>query len=380
MEEWSIRSLLNPVIARLLIYGVNPNDVEYIVGRVERSNLLNVHLLEKVWLTEWENKARQYLALGETAARQGNSISAREFFMFAARCYYAVFLVNLKELADKKRIYRQYVSLYRRSTDYYTSRVECVEIPLGGDMRLPAYLHHGHREYTADKAARQPCVIIFAGLGSSKEEMHTLARPLAERGIAVLVPDMPGSGEALFERGIKCRIVHLNAAFSRVVDYLETRSDINPQAIGAYGLCMGGGYAHRAAASDPRYAFCITLFPLFITQTEKGVTPQWMRQGPWHNFQVGELENDQFLDEMRQLEEGELICPYYFIHGENDNWMKLEVASRLFDKARGEKHKLIITEEPAFSNEQVVTHTMPVGEQLHWISHVVADWVAARCR
>lgn len=379
MEEWSVRTLLSPVVTRLLIYGVNPIDIEYVVGKVEKSKLLNARLLEKNWLMEWEKKADRYTGLGEEAARQGHATSARNFFMFAAQCYYAITLINLKELDAKKDIYRKYVNSYRRSAEYYPSQVEYVEIPLSGNLRLPAYLHHGRRDPAAPAAVRQPCVVVFSGLGSCKEEMHTLARPLAERGIAVLVPDMPGNGEALFEHNVKCRVSNLNAAFSRIIDYLETRADINPQAIGTYGLCMGGGYAYRAAAIDPRYAFCITLFALYITQVEDGLTPQWMKQGEWHNFQVGEVNNDDFMKEMSTLEEGELICPFYFIHGENDNWVKLEVANRMYDRARGEKEKLIITEEPAFSKQQVVTHTMPVGEQLHWIRHVVADWVVARC-
>ncbi|HEX3044783.1 MAG TPA: prolyl oligopeptidase family serine peptidase [Bacillota bacterium] len=382
MEEWSIRSMLNPVIARLLIYGVNPNDLEYVLAVVEKQNLVNVRLLEKTWITEWEKKAARYQALGEEAVGKNRPESARNFFLFAAQCYYAIFLINQKNLGDKKRIYQQYANFYQKSVSYYRFPVEVVEVPLGNGQALPAYFHHPYARANevSPGAGTSPCVIVFSGLGSSKEEMRILAEPLVERGIGVLIPDMPGSGAALFERDIKCRLEQIQTAFTRLVDYLETRNDIRPEAIGAYGLCMGGGYAHRAACADSRYKFCVTLFPLFITRVEDGATPQWMKQGEWYNYQTGDIPGSDFLAEMQSLEAGELTCPYLFIHGEHDNWMTIASAMQLFDRAKGEKDKIIIAEEPVFSNQQIVTHTMPVGEQLHWVRHVAADWIKDHCR
>lgn len=82
--------------------------------------------------------------------------------------------------------------------------------------------------------------------------------------------------------------------------------------------------------------------------------------------------------EMRELEEGAVSCPFLFIHGKNDNWMTLETALEMYQRASAAKDKIIIEAEPVFSNQQLVTHTMPVGEQLHWLRHVAADWMVAR--
>jgi dipeptidyl aminopeptidase/acylaminoacyl peptidase len=210
--------------------------------------------------------------------------------------------------------------------------------------------------------------------------MHILARPLVERGMAAFVPDMPGNGESLFMNGIKCRQKTLDAAFTKILDVLSAREELKHSTFGCYGLCMGGGYAHRAACIDPRYSFCVTLFMLYITQVREGATPLWMRQGEWYKFQTGGVSNEQFLQEMSLLEEGALHCPYLFIHGKHDNWMLLDDALPFFDRAQGPKEKLVIEEAPVFSNQQVVTHTMPVGEQLHWVKHYAADWVAAQVR
>jgi dienelactone hydrolase len=184
----------------------------------------------------------------------------------------------------------------------------------------------------------------------------------------------------LFKHNTKCRYENLSLAFSKIPDALEKRDDIKKGAFGVYGLCMGGGYAHRAACQDSRYAFCATFFPLFITQVDQKTTPQWMKQGEWYNYQNGGVPCDDFLAEMKGLEAGILDCPLLLMHGKYDNWMTLELAMNLYDKAQGEKEKIIIEETPVFSNQQVVTHTMPVGEQLHWLRHVAADWMASRLK
>lgn len=372
MMEWSVRSLLNPVITRLLIYGVNPIDVEYVVSVVENKNLINSRSLEKSWLDEWEKKALRYKEMAEECEKNNNAISAREFYMYAAQCYYAVFLINLSGTEPKKRVYMEYASLYRKSMAYNMSKVEYIEIPIDDGNTISGYLHHP----ISKTQAESPCVIIYSGLGSCKEEMNTLARPLVDRGIAVFVPDMPGNGESLFIYDTKCRVHNLNSAFTQIPDFLEKRADIKKGAFGVYGLCMGGGYAYRAACTDSRYKFCVTFFPLFITMVDPKATPQWMRQGEWYSYQTGGVSTDDFMNEMKALEEGSINCPYLFIHGKYDNWMTIELATKLYDKAQGEKEKIIIEEEPVFSNQQIVTHTMPVGEQLHWVRHVAADWAA----
>jgi fermentation-respiration switch protein FrsA (DUF1100 family) len=376
MSSWTIRGLLNPVITRLMIYGVNPIDVEAVLCAVESKNHISAKSLERSWLAEWEQKASRYCELAQQAEHQGNLLSAGKLYTLVAQCYYAAFLINPSGHDVKKHIYSQYAHFYHRCEAYYPSPVVHLQIPLENGV-LPGYLHLPLHEQTGDPRA---CAVIFSGLGSCKEEMHMLARPLVQRGIAAFVPDMPGSGEALFMNDVKCSFRAVNAAFSRILDVLSARQELQHAIFGSYGLCMGGGYAHRAASVDRRYQFCVTLFMLYINQVQLGSTPQWMRQGEWYNFQTGGVPGDQFLQEMGGLAEGTLECPYLFIHGKHDNWMTLDSALAFFDRATGEKEKLIIEEPPVFSNQQMVTHTMPVGEQLHWVKHYAADWIAARTR
>jgi dienelactone hydrolase len=368
MPEWSIRGLLSPVITRLLIYGVSPIDVEYVVSVLERTD--DLRSLEKLWLAEWEKKADAYRAIGEEARQNSRPDTARELFFLAAQCLYAAFLINFSDATEKQRAYAKFAEYYGRSIRHEEPRVEKIEIPLGQGALLPGYFHR-----PAGDTVRA-CAVVYSGLGSCKEEMHLLCRPLVRRGVAAFVADYPGNGEALFERGLNCSRTALENSFGRIIDFLEKKPGCEGARFGSYGLCMGGGYAHRAAAIDPRYRFCVTLFPLFIGQVGADATPQWMKRGKWYDLQTGGVAPEAFLTDMAGLEQGALDCPFLFIHGTHDNWMSLERASALFERARGTKKKIVIDTVPVFSTGAAVTHTMPVGEQLHWVKHVAADWIA----
>ncbi|MGL1900676.1 MAG: esterase FrsA [Fibrobacterales bacterium] len=369
--EWSIRTFLAPVITRMLIYGTNPFDIEAILKEVENTNIINSNVLQKKWLALWETKAERYLNIAQNAETRGDTITAYDMYLQTAQCYYAVFLINFVKIEDKKNVYLQYARYYDKALTFLTTESKKVDISIG-ETSVPAYLHFPEGE------GPFPCTILFEGLGSCKEEMHILAMPLLKRGIAVLVPDMPGCGEALFDRDIKCRMVSILETFKSTMDYACALDMIDSERIGVSGLCMGGGYAYKAASLDKRFAWCATLFPLYIDQVDESVTPAWMRQGPAYNFQTGGVDAKTFVAEMGLGSEEKVACPYFLIHGRHDNWMTIDNALELHEKATGPKELLILEDEPVYYQGIQVTHTMPVGEQLHWIKHVFADWIATQ--
>lgn len=368
-EEWGIRSFLAPVITRMLIYGTNPFDIEACLQDVESINILNSNMLQDKWMEFWENKAERYREIAEKAVENGNRFTAYEMYQQAAQCYYSIFLINFVNLEIKKKVYLEYVKYYQKALFYMDTESKRVEIPYDSENKLPAYLHipQGDGPFA--------CTILFAGLGSCKEEMDILAQPLIKRGVAVLIPDLPGSGESLYDKDIKCRMANLKKAFTCIVDYAISLDTIDSNKIGAAGLCMGGGYAYKATSLDTRLRFCANLFPLFINQVEDNVTPGWMKQGPAYNFQTGGANLEEFLAEMGLEDHEKVDVPYYLIHGKHDNWMTIESAMKLYENTTGKKELLVIDDDPVYYQGIKVTHTMPVGEQLHWVKNIYADWI-----
>ncbi|HEY6814572.1 MAG TPA: prolyl oligopeptidase family serine peptidase, partial [Croceibacterium sp.] len=93
------------------------------------------------------------------------------------------------------------------------------------------------------------------GLDSSKELLwwSGLPQALARRGISTLCVDQPGSGEALRLQGLPVD-PHSESWASRAVDWLEQQPEVDPARIGMTGISLGGHFAPRAVAYEPRFA------------------------------------------------------------------------------------------------------------------------------
>jgi fermentation-respiration switch protein FrsA (DUF1100 family) len=124
------------------------------------------------------------------------------------------------------------------TTERITFRSEDVE--LVGELRL------------AEADDRQPAVVLTGPFTGVKEQVvGTYAGLLTRAGLATLAFDHRGFGESGGRRqheDSQGKLADLRAA----VGVLAGRAEVDPARIGLVGVCLGGGYAVRAAATDPR--------------------------------------------------------------------------------------------------------------------------------
>jgi alpha-beta hydrolase superfamily lysophospholipase len=100
-------------------------------------------------------------------------------------------------------------------------------------------------------------VIFYDGLDVTKEILYgIIGDQFSRRGIACLVIDTPGTGEPLRLRGVASRADY-EVPTAAIVDYLQTRRDIDPDRIGLLGISLGGYYAPRGAAFEKRITACV---------------------------------------------------------------------------------------------------------------------------
>ena len=92
-------------------------------------------------------------------------------------------------------------------------------------------------------------MLLIPGLDSTKEEFFNFERVFLERGLATLSLDGPGQGEAGFELPIR---PDYEVAVAAILDALAGRDDLDLDRVGAAGVSLGGYYAPRAAAFEPR--------------------------------------------------------------------------------------------------------------------------------
>jgi uncharacterized protein len=113
-------------------------------------------------------------------------------------------------------------------------------VRLVGTLRLPAI----------DRTV--PGVALTGPFTGVKDQVvGVYAERLSRMGLATLAFDHRGFGESQGRRGhedSQGKLADLRAA----VDILTSRAEVDPGRVGVVGVCLGGGYAVRAAAADPR--------------------------------------------------------------------------------------------------------------------------------
>ena len=127
---------------------------------------------------------------------------------------------------------------------------------------------------------RRPAIVLLHGTGSRKEELLGTMRTLADRGFVSAVIDSRHHGERITTgsdndqyyaamlqtyRTGRGRPYLYDTVWDvmRLIDYLETRADVDAARIGVMGISKGGTEAYLAAAVDPRI---VTAVPVIGVQ------------------------------------------------------------------------------------------------------------------
>ncbi|KAM0479801.1 hypothetical protein ACHAPX_004378 [Trichoderma viride] len=108
--------------------------------------------------------------------------------------------------------------------------------------------------YGCGRPGRRPTIIMGNGYDGYQEELYHVAVDAAlTRGINVITYE--GPGQPTVRREQNAGFIHdWERVASPVVDYVLTRDDVDPNAIGLWGYSLGGYLAARAAAFEPRLA------------------------------------------------------------------------------------------------------------------------------
>jgi uncharacterized protein len=123
--------------------------------------------------------------------------------------------------------------------------------------RIPAYLY-------LPKGAKHPlpAVLLQYGTGGSKTSSYVveLGKLFVASGIAVLTIDSPmrgerrepGKSDTLFNQFNRKRFAHYCSDYSRAVDYLASRSDVDVNRVGYVGISWGAVTGVTFVAHDAR--------------------------------------------------------------------------------------------------------------------------------
>ena len=204
--------------------GLDPSDV--------RNALEKIHTREpEEWAAGWSAVAHQYEELGGTS-RSGEE--RRKNYLRAWRLYhFAQWPVATCE--GKRAAYGKALECFLNGAKSLDPPLEVVRIPFEGN-EIIGYLRLPKSERPV------PLVLAISGLDSRKENLANTYDALIEAGVGYLAVDGPGTGQSPIKAGPRA-----DRIFSRALDYLATRKEIDPQRILAHGVSFGGYWASKLA-------------------------------------------------------------------------------------------------------------------------------------
>lgn len=202
------------------------------------------------WHREWFDTA-QWLFEKAATAEHRHRVSARDGYLRCAN-YFRTAEFFLHGSPDDPRI-RETSSLavesFQRAARLHDARIEPVEIPYG-DTRLPGYFYHSGDRSPGPK----PTVLIHNGFDGTAEEVFSFGgRAGQERGYHIFAFEGPGQGQVIRAQGLTFR-PDWETVVGPVIDYLQTRPDVDTERLALIGISMGGMLAPRAAAFERRLA------------------------------------------------------------------------------------------------------------------------------
>lgn len=285
----------------------------------------------------WVRMADKLHSLADDDLAQGRAISAGDKLLRAANYRITAERLQAHGSDGRMALYHRHLAAFWQGLALTHSPARRVEIPYEGRHLAAIWVP------AEGVLGPQPVLVQVNGLDSTKEMKFLVGLPrwLAQRGVASLIVDQPGTGEALRLHDVKARFDAEHWA-SRVVDWLETQPLVDPRRIGMEGVSLGGYYCPRAVAFEPRFACGVAW----------GANHDWRdvqrarlaREGNlpvphyWaHVFWVwGARDMDHFLAIAENVHLDGILdrirVPFLVTHGEQDSQIPLKWAHRTYDQ------------------------------------------------
>ena len=189
------------------------------------------------WVYELSAPAAIHELAATEAELAGNGVTAVEEY-FTASVYYYIARFPYVSSPAKAEAYRKHIECYLKASEGFDPALEIVRIPFEG-KEIIGYMF-------VPRGEKPPVVVMSGGVDTWKSDISKQVGAMLEEGLAVFALDMPGTGESqwpLEPNG--------DRVYSRAIEYLKTRPDVDGDNIGVYLVSFAGNFAVKLALVDP---------------------------------------------------------------------------------------------------------------------------------
>lgn len=223
---------------RYVATGVDPNDLQRLVARIERW---------QDWCRIWSDEALRHERHAAESAALGRRLTAAESHLRAAICYHYAKHLFAAAPEEYRTAHDSMLRCYTAAAPDLDPPMQRIAFPFEG-TRLVGWLRRPRG------VERAPVAVILPGLDACKEELHAWSDAFLDRGMATVTLDGPGQGETAFHLPIR---TDWGRVLGAVIDVLEQRSDVDGGRVGVVGQSLGAFYAPLAASGEPRLKACV---------------------------------------------------------------------------------------------------------------------------
>jgi len=347
MPDERVQAAISNWAPRFTSQGVDYNDFFRTTARVGKWD---------EWCREWSATGDVHHNLAEKAEAKGNGMSAGEAYIAAALCYHFGKFVFQDDHEEYMQASGKAVAAFARGLRLLDPTGERVEIPFDG-ATMVGTLRHPHGLHSP------ALVLLLAGLDSTKEEFFYWENVFLKRGLATFSLDGPGQGECGYNSSIR---PDYEAAVSAVLDVLTQRSDLDSSRVGLAGVSLGGYYAPRAAAFEPRVKAAVgNCGPWNFGECWDSLPSLTRAAFRYHSGAVDEEDARQLAYRLNLDGAAQKIKqPLLIIHGKLDRLIPWEQAQKIVD-AVGKNAELAM-----FENGNHVCNNIP-----YLYRPLTADWL-----
>ena len=328
------------------------------------------------FMREWIKTADKLVELAQEDEAKGRLLSSGPKRQRAALYFLTAERMQAHGSENRLETFRKGISNFLLGTRNAGETVTRVEVPYAGTT-LPALFTPA-----IGVEGPAPTVVYLNGLDSCKELLYwsRLPHELAKRGIASLCVDQPGTGESLRLQGLPA-MSQSEAWGTPVFDYLAARPDVDASRIGITGISLGGYYAPRVCANEPRFASGAVwganhnwaeVQQKRLKREGENPVPHYWKHVQWV---FGAKDMDDFFEKAAgmtlngQMEK--IKVPFLVTHGEFDRQISVDYAHQSYDQlVNSPRRELKIFTPREGGVEHVGADNMSFGRSY------IADWFA----
>lgn len=209
------------------LIGLDPGDV--------REAFASIHTLDNdEWAAAWSAVADRYMAQGK-AFEATDPAKANAAYIRAWRLY-SFGRWPVPASSGKQCAYSKALEAFLTHARFQDPPLEVVRIPFEGSEIV------GYMRLPRSGKSPVPLVIAISGLDSRKEDLSENFGAVVQSGIGYIAVDSPGTGQAPIRAGETSERM-----FSRVIDYVLTRPEVDKTRIGVDGQSFGAYWATKLA-------------------------------------------------------------------------------------------------------------------------------------